>query len=157
MNRTLKLAAASMIAIAGLTGASYAEDTTKPDAGVTTEGGAMETTPMTPDTGTTGSVSADASFDDVISSIRTPNTDAIGAVTDASKVKVVKVSELATGEDATTLETALTENKEQVTEMQAAVEANATLKAELEKQQVQASSVVAAKTEADGTITVFVQ
>lgn len=78
-------------------------------------------------------------------------------MTDVSKVKVVRVSELATGEDATTLETALTENKDQVTEVQAAVEANATLKAELEKQQVQASSVVAAKTDADGTITVFVQ
>ncbi|MGB3388090.1 MAG: hypothetical protein WBA88_08945 [Pseudaminobacter sp.] len=157
MNRTLKLAAASMIALAGLAGASYAEDATKPSAGTTTEGGAMETTPMTPDAGTTGSVSADANFDDVISSIRAPNADAIGAVTDVSKVKVVRVSELATGEDATTLETALTENKDQVTEVQAAVEANATLKAELEKQQVQASSVVAAKTDADGTITVFVQ
>lgn len=157
MNHTLKLAAASMIAIAGLAGASYAEDATKPAAGATTEGGAIGTTPIVPDTGMTGSVSAEASFDDVISSIRTPNADAIGAITDASKVKVVRVSELATGEDATALETALSENKEQVTEVQAAVEANAALKAELEKQQVQASNVVAAKTEADGTITVFVQ
>lgn len=161
MKRTLTLAAASMIAIAGLSGASYAEDATKPAAGATTgaESGAAGTTTIAPDAGTTGSVSADVNFDDVISSIRNAKSDAeqIGTLTEASSVKVVRVSDLATGENATALETALSENKEQVTELQAAVEANAALKAELEKQQIQASSVVATKTEADGSITVFVQ
>ncbi|RUM99545.1 hypothetical protein EET67_01180 [Pseudaminobacter arsenicus] len=161
MKRTLTLAAASMIAIAGLSGASYAEDAMKPAAGATTgaESGATGTTTIAPDAGTTGSVSADVNFDDVISSIRNAKSDAdqIGTLTEASNVKVVKVGDLATGENATALETALSENKEQVTELQAAVEANTALKAELEKQQVQASSVVAAKTEADGSITVFVQ
>jgi hypothetical protein len=163
MKRTLTLAAASLIAIAGLSTVANAEDTTKPAAGATmgTEGGAATEsgTAITPDAGTTGSVSSDADFGDVISSIQAgkSNTDQLGTLTDVSKVKVVRVGELATGENATALENALSENKEQVAELQTAVEANAALKAELEKQQVQPSSVVATKTEADGSITVFVQ
>ncbi len=68
------------------------------------------------------------------------------------------MSDIATAEeDKTKLETALSENKEQVTALQTAVEANAALKAELDKQKVEASSIVAAKMEADGSMTVFVQ
>jgi hypothetical protein len=162
MTRTLTLAAASLIAIAGLSSA-MADDATKPAAGATmgTEGGAAieSGTAITPDTSTTGSVSADTNFGDVISSIRAGKTNAeqLGTITDVSKVKVVRVDELAKGENANALENALTENKEQVSDLQAAVEQNTALKAELEKQQVQASSVVATKTEADGSVTVFVQ
>src|SRR5690606_38959471 len=109
--------------------------------------------------GTTGSVAAEANFGDVISSIRAGKTNAeqLGTLTDVSKVNLVRIEDLAKGENATALENALTENKEQVSELQAAVEQNTALKAELEKQQVQASSVVATKTEADGSVTVFVQ
>lgn len=162
MKRTLTLAAASIIAIAGLSSA-MAEDASKPASGATmgTESGATTESgsAITPDTSTTGSVSSEANFGEVISSIRAGKTNAeqLGTITDVSKVNVVRINELAKGENAAALENALTENKEQVSDLQAAVEKNTALTAELEKQQVEASSVVAAKTEADGSVTVFVQ
>lgn len=162
MKRTLTLAAASLIAIAGLSSA-MADDATKSATGATmsTESGAATEsgTAITPDTSATGSVSADANFGDVISSIRAgkSNAEQLGTLTDVAKVKVVHVNELAKGENSKALENALTENKDQVADLQAAVEQNSALKAELEKQQVQASNVVATKTEADGSVTVFVQ
>ena len=160
MKRTLRLAAASLIALGGFVAPSLADDATKPASGMTgTESGTTTGGSMTPDTSTTGSTSADASVDDVVSAIGTAKTSAaqIGTITDASKVKIVRVSDLAAGENAAELEKALNENKEQVTELQTAVEANAALKAELDKQQVQATNVVATSIEADGTVTVFVQ
>jgi hypothetical protein len=70
-------------------------------------------------------------------------------------VKVVKISEL--GGSATELQTALTENQDDLTKLRSAVEANPALKAELDKQQVEVASIVATSIEADGAVTVYVQ
>jgi hypothetical protein len=156
MKRTIALAAASMIAVAGFAAPSFAEDATKPAAGTETQSG----TTASPDTGTTASTTADADISTVIAAIGANQTSVtqIPTITEVSKLKVVKVGDIATEDaDKEKLETALSENKEQVTALQTAVDANAALKAELEKQQVETSSVVAAKLEADGSMTVFVQ
>lgn len=156
MKRTIALAAASMIAVAGLAAPSFAEDAMKPAAGTETQSG----TTASPDAGTTASTTAEVDTSALIAAIGANQTSVtqIPTITDVSKLKVVKVSDIATAdEDKTKLETALSENKEQVTALQTAVDANAALKAELEKQQVEASSVVATKMEADGSMTVFVQ
>lgn len=163
MKRSLTLAAASLIAITGLSTVALADDATKSPTGTTMgaeSGAATESgTAITPDTGTTGSISGEANFGDVISSIRAgkSNAEQLGSMTEVSKVNVVRVDELAQGENTTALENALTENKDEVSELQKAIEQNSALQAELEKQQVEASSVVATKTEADGSLTVFVQ
>lgn len=156
MKRTIALAAASMIAVAGLAAPSFAEDAMKPAAGTETQSG----TTASPDAATTASTTAEVDTSALIAAIGANQTSVtqIPTITDVSKLKVVKVSDIATAdEDKTKLETALSENKEQVTALQTAVDANAALKAELEKQQVEASSVVATKMEADGSMTVFVQ
>ena len=156
MKRTIALAAASMIAVAGFAAPSFAEDAMKKPAA----GTEAQTGTTSPDTGTTASTTAEIDTSALIAAIGANQTSVtqIPTVTDVSKLKVVKVSDIAKAEeDKTKLETALSENKEQVTALQTAVEANTALKAELDKQKVEASSIVAAKMEADGSMTVFVQ
>jgi hypothetical protein len=153
MKRMITLAAA---ALAILAAPSFAQDTTKPmpdaDSGAAT-GGAM-----TPDTDTTGATTtAPPSIADVIAAVKANDTSAsqIGTITAVGEVKVVKISEL--GGSATELQTAVTENQDDLTKLRNAVEANPALKAELDKQQVEISSIVATEIEADGAVTVYVQ
>jgi hypothetical protein len=155
MKRTIILAAASLAAVASLAAPSLAQDATMPEAGAESgaTGGAM-----TPDPGPTASTEATPpTMADVIAAIEANDTSAgqIGTITAVGEVKVVKISEL--GGNATELQTAVSENQENVTKLRSAVEANPALKAELDKQQVETTSVVATEIEADGAVTVYVQ
>jgi hypothetical protein len=154
MKRIVTLAAASLIAVAGLAATSLAQDTTKPPPGG--ESGAA-TGGLSPDTGTTAVIEAKPTLADVTAAIEDSGATAsqIGTITAVGEVKVVKINEL--GGNATDLQTAVSENQEDVTKLRGAVEANPALKAELDKQKVEVSSVVATKIEADGAVTVFVQ
>jgi hypothetical protein len=154
MKRIITLAAASLIAAAGLAATSLAQDTTKPPPGG--ESGAA-TGGLSPDIGTTAVIEAKPTLADVTAAIKDSGTTAsqIGTITAVGEVKVVKINEL--GGSATDLQTAITEMQADVTRLRGAVEANPALKAELDKQKVEVSSVVAAKIEADGAVTVYAQ
>jgi hypothetical protein len=155
MKRMITLAAASL-AIASLTAPSFAQDTTKPRPGV--EGDAA-TGGVSPDTDPTGATTTTAppTIADVIEAVKANDNSAsqIGTITAVGEVKVVKIREL--GGSATELQTALIENQADLTKLRSAVEANAALKAELDKQQVEVASIVATEIEADGAVTVYVQ
>jgi hypothetical protein len=111
------------------------------------------------DDGTTGSIGSDANLDSVISAMRSgeSNATAIQGMSEVSSVTVVKVDDLAKGDDAQALETAMSDNEKAVSSLQAAIEANADLKAELAAQSVDSSNVVAANVEANGALTVYVR
>lgn len=113
----------------------------------------------TTDSGITASTSSDANFGLLMSSLN-GNVDTaaeIQAMTDVSNVNVVKVSDLAQGNNQVAVNNAISKNAEATTELQTAIEANSALKAELDQQSVDVSSIVAADVGADGQLTVFVQ
>jgi hypothetical protein len=154
MKRIISLAVVSLIAAASFAAPSFAQDTTKPAPG--NESGAA-TGGMSPDPGTTAVIEAKPTLADVTAAIKDSGSTAsqIGTITAVGEVKVVKISEL--GGSATQLQTAVNENQADVTALRSAIEANPALKTELDKQQVEVSSVVAAAIEADGAVTVYVQ
>jgi hypothetical protein len=129
----------------------------KPGAQPKVEGQAN--TQMPTDTSTTASTDAKANFGTVMSSIKAgkTNVSAITGLTTVNKVNVVKVSDLAQGNNMQALDKAITDNQTDITGLQTAISGNAALKAKLDAEQVQASSVVAADVEADGSVTVFVK
>ena len=111
------------------------------------------------DTSTTASTGTKANFGTVMSSIKAGKTNvgAITGLTAVSKVNVVKVSDLAKGNNMQALDKAITDNQADITGLQTAISGNTALKAKLDAEQVQASSVVAADVEADGSVTVYVK
>jgi hypothetical protein len=128
---------------------ALAEDTTKADKGAQTQ----------TDTGTTASTDADANFGSVVSAIQDGKTNisAIEGLKSVSDVKVVKVSELAKGNNMEALDNAVSKNQADITSLQTAVGANPALKAKLDAQSVVTSDIVAANVEADGSVTVYVK
>lgn len=132
---------------------------TNVDAGANAGAGANTGAQFSTDTGTTASTSADANFGMLISSLNTSAKTAahIQSMTDVSQLSVVNVSELEAGANAAAVNNALSKNADARAELQAAIEANASLKAELEQRSVEVSSVVAANVGADGSLTVFIQ
>jgi endonuclease/exonuclease/phosphatase family metal-dependent hydrolase len=129
----------------------------KPGAQPKVEGQAN--TQMQTDTSTTASTDAKANFGTVMSSIEAgkTNVSAITGLTAVNKVNVVKVGDLAKGNNMQALDKAITDNQTDITGLQTAISGNTALKAKLDAEQVQASSVVAADVEADGSVTVFVK
>jgi hypothetical protein len=111
------------------------------------------------DMGTTASTDAKANFGTVMSSIKAgkTNVSAIGSLTTVNKVNVVRVSDLATGNNMQALDKVIADNQADITSLQAAISGNTALKAKLDAKSVQASSVVAANVEADGSVTVYVK
>ena len=154
MKRIISLAVVSLIAAASFPAPPFAQDTTKPPTG--DESGAA-TGGISPDTGTAEVIEAKPTIADVTAAIADSAESAtqIGTITAVGEVKVVKISEL--GGSATQLQTTVNEKQADVTKLRSAIEANPALKTELDKQQVETSSVVAAKIEADGAVTVYVQ
>lgn len=108
------------------------------------------------DTGATGSVNASNDFGQAIASIRTASTD-IEALTSVETVEVVDASAAAQGESGVALDNAIADNEDAIADLRSSIEANAELMAALEAEGVDVSSVVAAETTADGTVTVFTQ
>ncbi|WP_265518105.1 hypothetical protein [Nitratireductor luteus] len=128
---------------------------TEMDAGAGTDTGAD----VGVDTGVTASTGTEANFGSVISAIQASGTAAadVQAVTDASNIEIIRVGDLAQGESMNALDNALSQNQEDVEALRDAVEANSTVAAKLEEEQVQVENVVAAETSADGNLVVYVR
>ncbi len=123
-------------------------------AGADTTTGTMTET----DAGTTAAIGADATFDGALAAIEgnATSTAAIDTMTEVGTVEVVKIGELE-GADMTALETATTEREAEITELQAALEANTAVSAALEAEDVSANEVVAAQMGAGGELVIYVE
>lgn len=131
------------------------------DAGASGSAGAETTGTMTDtetDAGTTAAIGADATFDGALAAIEgnATSTAAIDTMTEVGSVEVVKIGELE-GADMTALETATTEREAEITELQAALEANTAVSAALEAEDVSANEVVAAQMGAGGELVIYVE
>ncbi|MEP9387178.1 hypothetical protein [Mesorhizobium sp. KR9-304] len=142
------IAIATLLLTSVFAGPALAQETT------TTTGTQIET-----DANTTASTDAKANFGTVMSSIKAgkTNVSAITGLTMVNKVNVIRVGDLAKGNNMQALDKAITDNQADITGLQNAIGANAALKAKLDAESVEASSVVAANVEADGSVTVYVK
>jgi hypothetical protein len=147
MRRSTKIAAVLLASV--VAGPALAEDSA-----TTTTGTAVET-----DASTTASTDAKANFGSVMSSIKAgkTNVSAISGMSTVSKVNIIRVGDLAKGNNMQALDKAIMDNEADITSLQTAIGANTALKAKLDAELVQASSVVAANVEADGSVTVYVK
>ena len=111
------------------------------------------------DSGTTASTDSNANFGLLISSMQSgdSNAAAIQGMSEVSSVTVVNVEDLTQGNNIQAVENAKSDNEDQITSLQAAVEANTDLTAELEEQSADSSDVIAANIAADGSVTLFVE
>ncbi|MDF1600979.1 hypothetical protein PZ895_14550 [Mesorhizobium sp. YIM 152430] len=136
----------------GVTGGVNAGDTVDDAAGAATD------TMGETDAGTTAAIGADATFDGALSAIEgnATSTAAIDTMTEIGSVEVIRIGELEDA-DMTALETATTERAAEITELQAALEANTAVSAALEAEDVAANEVVAAQMGADGELVVYVE
>ena len=102
---------------------------------------------------------SNANFGQVISSIQASKTEAseIQALTAVKNVNVVKVSDLAKGENMTALDQAVTKNEGDITSLRTAMTANTAVNTALTDAKVDVSTVVAADISGDGELTVFVR
>lgn len=99
-----------------------------------------------------------ANYGSLISSLQVGQSADLSTFASTSTVNCVKVSTLmadATA-DAAALDTAITENSAKVDSLKSTINANADLKAKLEAATCPIDDVVAATTEADGHVTVYV-
>ena len=161
------MAIASLLLATTFAAPALAEDTTtqtgtttQTQTGTTTDTGTTaQTGTTTTDTSTTASTDAKANFGTVMSSIKAgkTNVDAITALTTVNTVNVVRVDDLAKGNNMQALDKAVADNQADITSLQTAVSGNTALKAKLDAESVQASSVIAANVEADGSVTVYVK
>ena len=107
------------------------------------------------DTDTTAAIGG--SWDNLLSSMGDTGASAsIGAMSDVGSVNVVRISDLG-NTDADALAKAKTDNQASIDQLKTSIEGNAKVKAALEQQGVDPSSVVAANVAADGSLTVYVE
>lgn len=125
---------------------------------------AMPKSDVTPNTGgvapeneKTGSIPRDDAMNSLLSAIAQTHSSAtaVSAMKQVRGVRVVRISDIAKGDDARTVANAMKDSGKDRKALQSAVRANPALSAKLEAQNTNASQVVAAKIEADGTVTVF--
>ena len=115
---------------------------------------------VSPESGTTGSISRD-SRDDAMNTLLSAISDAhssataLGAMRKISAVRVVRVHDIAKGDDARTVASAMKDNRKDRDALQSAIRSNATLAKRLAAKGTKPAQVVAAKIEADGSVTVF--
>lgn len=100
---------------------------------------------------------SNANFGQVISSIQASKTGAtqIQSITEVKSVNVVKVADLAKGENMTALDNAVTKNEADITSLRSALTANATVNSALTNASVDVAAVVAADVGSDGVLTVY--
>ena len=103
--------------------------------------------------------SSKANFGQVISSIQASKTGAmqIQGVTEVKSVTVVKVADLAKGENMTALDNAVTKNDADIASLRTAMTSNTAVNTALTNASVNVSSVVAADIAGDGVLTVYVR
>lgn len=106
------------------------------------------------DTGTTAAIGGEPTFDEAIAAIEGNSASAatISGMSEVGTVNVVHLDELE-GHDPAQVDEAVTAND--ATELQSSIEVNSSLSEQLSTQGVEASSVVAAQVEADGSVTVY--
>jgi hypothetical protein len=102
---------------------------------------------------------SNANFGQVISSIQASKTGAseIQSLTTVKNVNVVKVNDLAKGENMTALDQAVTKNEADITSLRTAMTTNTAVNTALTDAKVDVSTVVAADISGDGELTVFVR
>ena len=96
------------------------------------------------------------SLDTLLASLQAGASTDVSAVTDASTVNVVTVSSVSGGADVTALDAALDANADALATLRTNVAANAALSAKLTAASAAPDKVVAVVTEADGSVTVYV-
>jgi hypothetical protein len=98
-----------------------------------------------------------ANFGQVISSIQASKTGAsqIEGITEVKSVNVVKVNDLAKGENMTALDNAVTKNEADITSLRSAMTTNTTVNTALTNANVDVAAVVAADVGSDGVLTVY--
>lgn len=107
---------------------------------------------------TTSANMADHSYASVMAAISGSATADLSAITDEGSVNIVLLSALE-GDVATegaALDSALSSSADAMTSLHANVDGNAAIKAKLEAEGYTADDVVALQTQADGTVTVYV-
>jgi hypothetical protein len=107
----------------------------------------------------TSFAASNANFGQVISSIQASKTGAtqIQGITEVKSVNVVKVADLAKGENMTALDNAVTKNEADITTLRTALTANTTVNTALATASVDVASVVAADVGSDGVLTVYIR
>ena len=100
---------------------------------------------------------SNANFGQVISSIQASKTGAtqIQGITEVKTVNVVKVAEIAKGENMTALDNAVSKNEADITSLRSALTANTTVNTALTNANVDVAAVVAADVGSDGVLTVY--
>lgn len=100
---------------------------------------------------------SNANFGQVISSIQASKTGAtqIQGITEVKSVNVVKVGEIAKGENMTALDNAVTKNEADITSLRSALTSNTTVNTALTQANVNVAAVVAADVGSDGVLTVY--
>lgn len=183
MKRIIAVTAAALMTSA-LAGSAYANDMKKDDSVQMNNSGTMDngtstgaSGSMNSDTGssagmTTGSDAGAASdidtgttastgqptMDDLRSAMEgnQATVSSIKSMSDVSGINVVRTSELSQGADASAMDDAMQQNQSEIDDLQAAINENDVLKSKLEEQDIDVSNVVAAQTDADGSLTVYV-
>lgn len=113
--------------------------------------------PAAPGTETTNAIPG-ADLDTAIAAMRDgrASANALGDLTAVSEVRFVSLESVA-GARKPELDVALEETKDDQTGLQAAIKANPALSARLEEENVDISTVVAGRVEADGSVTLYTQ
>lgn len=112
----------------------------------------------TADLETTASINSANNQGEIVSLIRSNKKAAadLSAVTAIDDVAVVRIDS-ASDASVEAIENAIRDNQAQIDELRTSIEANAELASKLEAEGVAISSVVTARTNVDGTVTVYVQ
>jgi len=95
-------------------------------------------------------------YGSLISSLQTGASANLTAITDTTTINFVTVSSVKANGNANALDNALDKNKDAVAKLRTDVAANAALSAKLKASGYTAEQVVAVSTEADGSVTVYV-
>jgi hypothetical protein len=108
--------------------------------------------------GAMANANASADFSQLMTSVQgaTAGTTQIQGLTSVKSVNVVKITDIATGNNQTALDGALTSHKQGMTSLRSAVCSNTAIHAALSKKSVDCKNVVAANVSADGALTVYV-
>ena len=101
----------------------------------------------------------DPNFGQMMSSIQAAKTSPtqIQGLTTVKSVNVVKVNDLAKGENIKALDEAVTKNQSDITSLRTAMTSNAAVKTALTNAHVDVSTVVATEIGTDGILTVYVR
>lgn len=98
-------------------------------------------------------------FGQVISSIQASKTGvtSIQSLNEVKSVNVVKIADIAKGENMTALDEAVTKNEADITTLRTAMASNAAVNTALQNAGVDPQTVVAAEVGTDNTLTVYVR